>query len=287
MSDLSQSSTGSLVSFTDPRDGRYYGRLLAFARKIMVAVILCFFSQLMIVVQAQDAKTEEIIKQMEEYNKLLNPSAKQKVMQSSKSLGGKIFASDKNADIYAISVSSIKNQYRGLSSLDIDALVMLVMFDIWKSGEEDLKELINEMDKMNEAKKNQREYLERLKKQKIPTEKTIKNEYKTTTAITPSQKKVDKPVLLKESANTPLLNIKYTRTPKLPVLKDPGQMSAIELEQAINTTNANLSTLEEIDQLDQMALQDAMQKQAQLLQLMSNISKMLHDTLKGIIQNLK
>ncbi len=260
---------------------------LALTIKFLVAVIIYFSSQFVIIAQTQDPKNQEIIKQMEEYKKLLNPSAKQKVIQSSKILGSEIMAAGKNADLYAISASSIKKQNKGLSSQEMDALVMLVMFDIWKSGEEDLKELINEMDKMNEAKKNQREYLERLKKQKIPTEKTIKNEYKTTTAITPSQKKVDKPVLLKESANTPLLNIKYTRTPKLPVLKDPGQMSAIELEQVINTTNANLSTLEEIDQLDQMALQDAMQKQAQLLQLMSNISKMLHDTLKGIIQNLK
>jgi hypothetical protein len=287
MSDLSQSSTGSLVSFTDPRDGRYYGRLLAFARKIMVAVILCFFSQLMIVVQAQDAKTEEIIKQMEEYNKLLNPSAKQKVMQSSKSLGGKIFASDKNADIYAISVSSIKNQYRGLSSLDIDALVMLVMFDIWKSEELDLKEMVNEMHKINEAKQKQREYLEHFKKQKSSTEIKIREEYKTTTTMTTSQKKVASSVLIKETASTSLLNIKYTKTPNLPVLKDPSQMSVSELERAISTTNANLNSLEEIDQLDQLAFQDAMQKQAQILQLMSNISKMLHDTLKGIIQNLK
>jgi hypothetical protein len=262
-------------------------RLSAYTRKILAILIFCFVSQVMIVVQAQDAKTQEIIRQMEEYNKLLNPSARQKVIQSSKSLGSRIIAADKNADLYAISASSIKNQYKVLASLDIEALAMLVMFDIWKSEEEDLREMVNEMQKMNEAKQNQREYLEHLKKQKNSTENKIREEYKTTTTIATSQKRIAEPLLLKETAKTSLLNIKYIRTPKLPLFKDPGQMSVNELEQAINTSTTNLKILEEIDQLNQLDLQDAMQKQAQLLQLMSNISKQTHDTLKGIIQNLK
>ena len=43
----------------------------------------------------------------------------------------------------------------------------------------------------------------------------------------------------------------------------------------------------DMSKLDQLNLQDTMQKQAQLLQLISNISKMVHDTLKGIIQNMR
>ncbi len=259
---------------------------LVLIEKTLTVLIFCFISQFTVVVQAQDAKQQEMISQMEEYNKLLNPSAKQKVIQSSNSLKTELFTTNRKIDLYATSTSRIKNQYEGYSSQEIDALVMLVMFDLWKSEEEDLKEMVNEMHKMNEAKQKQRECLEHLKKQKSLTENKIREEYKTNTR-TISQKKVAEPVLIKETVKTSLLNIKYTRTPKLPVCKEPSQMSASELDQAINTTNANLSTLEEIDQLDQLALQDAMQKQAQILQLMSNISKTLHDTLKGIIQNLK
>jgi len=43
----------------------------------------------------------------------------------------------------------------------------------------------------------------------------------------------------------------------------------------------------DMSELDQMRLQDTMERQAQLMQLMSNISKMVHDTLKGIIQNMR
>jgi hypothetical protein len=249
--------------------------------------IILFLLALTLRVVAQDSGTQKIIRNIEEYNKLLSPSARQKVTQLAKSLGSEIFADDKNVDLYAFSASRINNQNKGLSSQEIDALVMLVMFDLWKSEEKDLKELINEIDKINAAKKRQREYLDALKKQNSSAENKIREEYKSTTAITTGQKKVAGPVFLKETTKTPLLNIKYTRSPKLPEFKDPGQMSASELEQAINATTANLKTLEEIDQLDQLALQDAMQKQAQIMQLMSNISKIQHDTLKGIIQNLR
>jgi len=259
---------------------------LVLIKKTLPLLIFCFISQYTVVVQAQDAKTHEMISQMEEYNKLLNPSAKQKVIQSSRSLGTELFTSNKGIDLHAISTSRIKNQFEGFTSQEIDAIVMLVMFELWKSEEEDIKEIVNELHKMNEAKKKQRECLEHYKKQKSLTENKIQEEYKTNTK-TISQKRIAKTGLIKETVKTSLLNIKYTRTPKLPVCEDPSKMSASELDQAITTTNAVLSTLEDIDQLDQLAMQDAMQKQAQILQLMSNISKMLHDTLKGIIQNLK
>ena len=40
-------------------------------------------------------------------------------------------------------------------------------------------------------------------------------------------------------------------------------------------------------QMDQLILQDAMEKQAQYLQTISNIMKMQNDTLKAIIQNVR
>jgi len=46
-------------------------------------------------------------------------------------------------------------------------------------------------------------------------------------------------------------------------------------------------TFRDMGPMDQLNLQDTMEKQAQILQLISNISKMIHDTLKGIIQNMR
>ena len=166
-------------------------------------------------------------------------------------------------------------------------LVMLVMFDLWKSEEEDLKELINEIDKTNKLKGQQRELLQSLNKQKAVANEKIREEYKANTGVSTSQTKIANIPVTKETVQTPRLNIKYTRAPHFPVLKDPGQMSLPELDSAIRNTTSNLQSLEDISQLDQLALQDAMQKQAQILQLISNIMKMEHDTLKGIIQNLR
>lgn len=46
-------------------------------------------------------------------------------------------------------------------------------------------------------------------------------------------------------------------------------------------------TFKDMAQAEQLRLQDAMQQQQQVLQLISNISKSQHDTLKSIIQNLR
>jgi hypothetical protein len=52
-------------------------------------------------------------------------------------------------------------------------------------------------------------------------------------------------------------------------------------------TLAFAETLSDMSQQDQLALQDALQRQAQVMQTISNISKNEHDTLLAIIQNLK
>lgn len=257
------------------------------ARKCNAALIIFIIIQFINVAHAQNTRDQDIIKQMESYTVLLNPSAKQKVIQSAGSLGNKIITADKNADLHTIAVSGIRNQYKGMSDQDIDALVVLVMFDIWKSEEEDLKELIDEIDKVNEAKQMQREVLDNLNKQKASAEEKIREEYRSNARVSIRQIKVATPTVIKETARTRRLGIKYTRAPQFPLLKDPKQMLLPELDSAIKNTAANLKTLEDIGQLDQVALQDAMQKQAQILQLISNISKMMHDTLKGIIQNLR
>lgn len=46
-------------------------------------------------------------------------------------------------------------------------------------------------------------------------------------------------------------------------------------------------TLSDMNQMDQLNLQDAMERQAQYLQTISNIMKMQNDTLKAIIQNVR
>ena len=64
-------------------------------------------------------------------------------------------------------------------------------------------------------------------------------------------------------------------------------MSKDHVEALIQKMEDQLASLTEMSQTDMLELQDAMNKQAQLMQMMSNIMKNMHDTAKAIIQNLK
>lgn len=256
-------------------------------RKILASLILFFLAELLIVVQAQYEKDQEIIKRLESKTNLLGASARQKVTQTARLLGDEFMASNKNTDLYAISLSKVKEQFKGSSSEDIDVIVMLVMFDLWKSEGQDIKEITDEMNKMNKEKLRQQELLENLKKNKISAEEKIKESIQSTAGKPAEQVNITNSKIVKETARTALLKTAYTKTPKLNVLKEPGQMSLSELEQAINTTKANIKTLEEYYKLNQFVLQKSAEVQNRNFTCISNVMRTKHDTAKDAIQNIR
>jgi hypothetical protein len=60
-----------------------------------------------------------------------------------------------------------------------------------------------------------------------------------------------------------------------------------EIDKNLRQEIKELQGMSDMSQLDMMKLQDAMNKQAQLMQMMSNIMKMMHDTQMAIIRNIK
>lgn len=60
-----------------------------------------------------------------------------------------------------------------LENMDIDELVQLVMFELFMNEEEDLKDLLEEMHRMNKTKQKQRELLRSLRKQKATVRKSL------------------------------------------------------------------------------------------------------------------
>jgi len=260
---------------------------LIITRTIQVFVICFLLSQFLIGAQAQDARKQDIQRQMGSLVSLLQPSAKQKVSQAARVLEDKIFSSTRKVDFYASSVSAIKSQFGDLSSQDIDALVSLVMFEVMKSEEEALKEIMDEMHKMNQAKEKQREYIESLKKQKASYKDKLKESREKANTPQLTQNRPAMAKISREMAATRRLNIKYTKTPKLPPPKDVRQMSASQLEEEIRNAEANMNSIGDMSTLQQLELQDTLQKEQQFIQTISNIMKMQQDTMKSIIQNLK
>jgi hypothetical protein len=260
---------------------------LIITRTIQAFVICFLLSQFLIAAQAQDARKQDIQRQMGSLASLLQPSAKQKVSQAVRALEDKIFSSNKYVDCYASSVSAVKSQFGDLSSQDIDALVSLVMFEVWKSEEEALREIMDEMHKMNQAKEKQREYIESLKKQKASYKDKLRESREKAGTPQLTQQRLAMAKISREMATTRRLNIKYTKTPRLPPPKDVRQMSASQLEEEIRNAEENMNSLGDMSQLQQLELQDKLQKEQQFIQTISNIMKNQSDTLKSIIQNLK
>jgi hypothetical protein len=90
------------------------------------------------------------------------------------------------------------------------------------------------------------------------------------------------------TANVRRLNV--SENPEL----NPDPASARELEQPrpgsideeISKVDEQLKSLEEDEQLANVELQNALQKQQQTLQMMSNLSRMLHDSAMSVIRKL-
>lgn len=64
-------------------------------------------------------------------------------------------------------------------------------------------------------------------------------------------------------------------------------ISKEQAEALIKKMEDQLNTLSEMNQMDMLELQNAMNKQQQLMQTMSNIMKTMHDTAKAIIENMR
>jgi hypothetical protein len=263
---------------------------IAFKKLIFSSVQLCILIAFLAPVgkcveaRAQDAEKVQIRRQMENLITHMQPSAKQKVLQTVKLIENKVFASSSKVDIYAASVSAVKSQFKDISPSDIDALVAVVMFELWNSEEKDLEEMMGEMHKMNQLKEKQRDYINTLKKQKVIMKENLKEK---TVAPRLVQTKVVVPKISQIVAKTQRLNIKFIKTPILPTFKDPSKMTITELEKEILTAEENLNELGDMSQLDQLALQDTLQKEQQFIQTISNIMKQQNDTLKSIIENMR
>lgn len=73
------------------------------------------------------------------------------------------------------------------------------------------------------------------------------------------------------------------------VLSIPDLNSATkkQLENYVTDLGNQYKTMTDMSQLSQLQLQDAMNKQQQALQMLSNIMKHYHDTLTAIINNMR
>ena len=128
-----------------------------------------------------------------------------------------------------------------LSALDIDVMLVLVMMTSAKDA--DLKQLLAEMDALNEQKKKVREYVDQLRARRAAMTRQLATEYRGRAS-------------LPKIATTPFLELQYGRYPTLSTI-DPSRLTLSELDQLIADTQATLDSMSEMSELEMPRLQIA------------------------------
>jgi hypothetical protein len=143
--------------------------------------------------------------------------------------------------------------------VDIDALVQAAMFELYQQEVQSLEEALLQVHRLNDIKRQTRKELNRAR-----------------------QHRQEMSVRQRDGGTTPVY-----RTEKIPGVKSKSLITSSEdMGPYIKEMENKLSTIGDDAQLATIDLQNAIQRQQQLLQTMSNISKMLHDSAAAIIRKI-
>lgn len=232
---------------------------------------------------------KEIHAQNLRITRLLQPTAKQKIARASREYENRVLSSDWQVEYYDAAVDAVRSQFANLSSQGTDVLVQLVLFELWRSQEEALREMSDEMHRMNEVKNKQREHIAQLKKQRVRTESKMKEEYKVVSkqSRTASVQKKPRPVRASSKmAATRRLRIRYPKTPNI-IYKDTKNMDREELDKYTEDMEHKMDTLNGLSEELSLKLQLLTDRRAKIIQTLSNILKKISQTSDALISNIK
>lgn len=232
---------------------------------------------------------KNIIRQKERISNLLQPSARQKVALAARACENKIASLEGDADYQRFAQESLRTQFSGLSSQEMDVLVQLVMFEVWQAEDEALREMLDEMHRMNELKKKQREHLKSIKEQRARLRVKMRAEYEKLKKQEETVRPQKKAVLVKKMsrmAYTRRLKRQYPRSPLIK-FKNTKTMSLVGLEKYIDEMETDLDTLGNLSEELSLKLQIQTDRRQKVIQTLSNILKKISSTSDTIISNIK
>jgi hypothetical protein len=237
---------------------------------------------------AQDVQ-KEITRQNLRITKLLQPSAKQKVARAAKAYEDRVISSDWQVDYQRAAVEAVRSQFGTLSSTDMDVLVQLVMFELWEAEEAALKEMLEEMHRMNQAKKRQREYINNLKKQRASLKTKMRQEPQALKKQPSATRVQEQARIVQKSpkmAVTRHLRISYPKTPTI-THKNTKNMTMVELDKYVEEKEHELDSLGGLSEELSLKLQILTDRRSKIIQTLSNILKKISQTSDTIIANIK
>lgn len=136
-----------------------------------------------------------------------------------------------------------------LNNADIEALAFLVMMQSAKSAQEDLKSIMSEVKKINEAKASQRQQVNNMKQSSAQMKTQARTEYKKADSIKP--------------------------------------LSSVALAKQSTELKDKKDSMGELSEEQQLKMQMMMDRRSKAIQVISNMLKKVSDTEQTVIQNLK
>jgi hypothetical protein len=221
------------------------------------------------IVQAADLVMvpPDVAAKQQELLPLIPASAQPKIVYAARSLAVPIMQGTVNEQ------SANPAVIAAFGDMDIDAIVAVVMLEAAKDAQADLKQLLDEMNKLNEQKRKLREYTDTLIARRAAMSKDAAAEYRARTSVPAVQK-------------TPFLQLEYARyEPLTPV--DPSRLTLAELDVLIADSQAELDSMGKSGERISMMLQMAMDRVSKFMTMVSNIMKKVNDDASSIIRNLK
>jgi len=225
-----------------------------------------------------DLGAKLVMKVSEDESQLLPPDPE----QGAKRIGAWIGQGASLSGVQARWADFITDMVTGGVPMDLNALVQAVLREAYMEQNKALQFYAEKVKYFNEQKKQVRDELARMREYRRGfTEQldahTDSMEKRLPTLGDDAQlAHVDPQNVLQKQVRDELARIrKYRRG------------FTAQLDEHIDSMEKRLATLEDAAQLDTLDLQDALNKQQQAMQMMSNIMKMMHDTAKAIIRNLK
>jgi hypothetical protein len=174
-----------------------------------------------------------------------------------------------------------------LGNMDIEALVVLVMMQVAKDNEQDMKNMMADMKKKNEEKQKLREAQEMMEKSKSEMKRAMLDSFRLLTkpqinTISASQTQIQTARL---QTNTSVNQI--NRPVNAQISQTETQVSAAEIKQVQDSLKLKLDDMNEMSEMTSLRLQMMMDRRSKSMSTLSNIMKKISETQDSIIQNMK
>lgn len=256
----------------------------------ITVVIVALLSSLFLFSSTEAGRMKEEVKerrvQQERVERLLSPASRKKAADAIESFKRSLFLTGRSADPQQEAVKAIQSCFKDLSPEGVDILAFYVLGEALGNMGEDMRTIISESGKVRNAKKEYKEYLNKLKEKSQQFDKPEQPPPVPVTAEIKHPVSAAAAVRKPAAATTPHFGIEYPKAP-VTTVKDIGKMSRDELAEEIKRIETELNDFSDLSNTYALRLQMIMNRRSKVISTVSNILKKISATQDTIIQNIK